>query len=78
MIFNDVSKHCQARGDVEMKKQWERPQLIVLVRSKPEENVLAACKGNVGGSPEDEDRNCIRYPIGGEYCDAGCLYLVGT
>ncbi|MBN2317497.1 MAG: hypothetical protein JXR49_00375 [Acidobacteria bacterium] len=27
------------------KKKWEKPQLIVLVRSRPEEAVLLACKG---------------------------------
>ena len=26
------------------KKEWTKPQLIVLVRNKPEEAVLAACK----------------------------------
>jgi hypothetical protein len=26
------------------KKRWERPQLIVLGRGTPEENVLTACK----------------------------------
>jgi hypothetical protein len=26
------------------KKQWTRPQLIVLDRGRPEENVLATCK----------------------------------
>jgi len=29
----------------ESKKAWVTPELIVLVRSKPEEAVLAACKG---------------------------------
>ncbi len=30
------------------KKQWSKPQLIVLGRGKPEENVLAGCKtGNL-------------------------------
>lgn len=28
----------------ESKKEWVTPELIVLVRSKPEEAVLAACK----------------------------------
>ena len=28
------------------KKHWEKPQLICLVRSKPEEMVLAQCKGS--------------------------------
>jgi len=27
------------------KKEWSEPELIVLVRSKPEEAVLTACKG---------------------------------
>ena len=26
-------------------KTWEKPQLIVLVRSKPEETLLFGCKG---------------------------------
>lgn len=26
------------------KKQWQKPELVVLVRNKPEEVVLAACK----------------------------------
>ncbi len=28
-----------------MKKVWQKPELVVLVRGKPEESVLAACKG---------------------------------
>ncbi len=27
------------------KKKWEKPKLIVLVRGKPEEGALGACKG---------------------------------
>ena len=27
-----------------MKKVWEKPRLTVLVRSRPEETVLSACK----------------------------------
>ncbi len=26
------------------KKPWEKPQLIILLRSKPEERILGACK----------------------------------
>jgi hypothetical protein len=33
-----------------MKKVWKKPQLIVLYRARPEENVLAICKG-VSNSP---------------------------
>jgi len=28
-----------------MRKTWKRPELVVLVRSKPEERVLDGCKG---------------------------------
>ncbi len=31
-------------------KKWQKPELIVLVRNKPEEAVLAACKGPMTGS----------------------------
>lgn len=29
-----------------MKKEWENPELIIISRSTPEENVLAHCKYN--------------------------------
>jgi hypothetical protein len=32
------------------KKQRQKPELIVLVRGKPEEAVLTACKGDFSGS----------------------------
>ncbi len=35
-----------------MKKAWEKPQLVVLVRGKPEESVLVTCKKAGGfGAP---------------------------
>ena len=34
-----------------LKKAWSKPELIVLVRGKPEETVLANCKG--GGTTVD-------------------------
>ena len=33
------------------KKTWERPQLIILARGTPEENVLAVCKTEHGLIP---------------------------
>ena len=42
------------------KKEWKEPELVVIVRCKPEESVLAACKanlrscGNEAGSPTVE------------------------
>ncbi len=45
------------------KKQWQKPELIVLVRSKPEEAVLQACKGysnsGVTGGPDAANLGCI-------------------
>lgn len=40
-----------------MKPQWEKPELIVLLRTRPEEAVLAACKtgGHAGAGGW---RNC--------------------
>ena len=41
------------------KLKWKKPQLIVLVRSKPEERVLSGCKIEfVGGGPEFTHREC--------------------
>ncbi len=43
-----------------MKKPWESPMLIVLVRSKPHEAVLTACKvaGVGANSPADTITGC--------------------
>lgn len=39
-------------------KAWRKPELIVLVRSKPEEGVLAACKFPASGGSNDAAWNC--------------------
>ena len=39
------------------KKQWSKPQLIVLGRGTPEENVLAGCKNSGTGGPGGKN-NC--------------------
>jgi hypothetical protein len=36
-----------------MKRMWEAPKLIVLVRSKPEESLILACKGGEFGGPNE-------------------------
>jgi hypothetical protein len=42
---------------------WEKPQLIVLGRSKPEEGVLAACKtNNYGTGPGSGEKHCFKWP----------------
>jgi hypothetical protein len=38
------------------KKEWSEPELIVLVRSNPEEAVLTACKLELSGGPNSEAR----------------------
>jgi hypothetical protein len=38
------------------KKVWQKPELIVLVRSKPEEAVLTACK--LSTSPNRTSAGC--------------------
>jgi hypothetical protein len=40
------------------KKQWTKPELIVLVRSKPEEAVLLACKYVGRGGPVSDVSEC--------------------
>ncbi len=35
-----------------MSKRWQKPELVVLVRGKAEESVLAACK-SLGSEPGD-------------------------
>jgi hypothetical protein len=43
------------------KKEWKSPELVVLVRSKPEEAVLAACKAGPAsgsGGPGAVDGGC--------------------
>ena len=43
----------------ENKKEWSEPELIVLVRSKPEEAVLTSCKyWEIGGSIQAVASGC--------------------
>jgi hypothetical protein len=41
-----------------MKKEWKKPQLVVLVRGSAEENVLDSCKIASTAGPYDSDGNC--------------------
>ena len=49
------------------KKKWQNPELIVLVRGKPEEAVLTACKGGMsaGWGTTDTDCSYTDQPAGG-------------
>ena len=55
------------------KKIWVMPELIVLVRSKPEEEVLAMCKSGgplgPGAGPSTNNNNCT-IPGCGANCSA--------
>ncbi len=42
----------------ESKKSWVEPELIVLVRSKPEEAVLTACKISSGDGQSTNNNGC--------------------
>ena len=51
-----------------MKKTWEKPKLIVLVRNDPQEAVLSYCKGNVTGMvagvvPSSSYASCQQTPV---------------
>jgi hypothetical protein len=54
-------------------KQWDKPQLIVLVRSKPEEAVLTACKPVGATGPNTNYSNCVNYD-----CTYVCEAEVGS
>ena len=59
--------------EVKVMGKWEKPELTVLARNKPEEAVLQACKTETGGGPSqslwpDEDSGFCEYP-GGAYDD---------
>ena len=44
------------------KNSWERPQLIVLGRSKPVEGVLAVCKDADRNTPGPNGKICTQAP----------------
>ena len=49
----------------EIKKVWEEPVIMILVRSKSEEAVLDSCKVHLTStSPNDDDTNCYKVNIG--------------
>lgn len=52
-----------------LNKAWETPQLIILARGMPEENVLTQCKAiQFTGTPLAADafqqNNCAKEPVG--------------
>jgi hypothetical protein len=58
------------KGGITMaKKKWKEPELIVMVRNKPEEAVLMACKADGIGGPTGQGAANCRSAAGG-LCDA--------
>lgn len=39
-----------------MKQPWRKPELVVLLRMRPNEVVLGDCKSQLGHGPEDTGR----------------------
>lgn len=39
-------------------KRWTKPELLVLMRNRPEEAVLFGCKGAVNKGPDYSDAKC--------------------
>ena len=46
-----------------MKKTWEKPKLIVLARSRPEEYIITACKLPLQAGPGDVENGCYIMPV---------------
>ena len=48
-------------GDVFMKKEWKKPQMVVVVRGSAEENVLIGCKlpSGMAALPMTYDMTCL-------------------
>jgi len=62
---------CEKRErELKTKKKWITPQLIVLVKGKPEEGVLANCKVWTTGYALDRvfNNGCMKDVIGGFTC----------
>ncbi|MBN2320701.1 MAG: hypothetical protein JXR49_16595 [Acidobacteria bacterium] len=57
---------------MEQCSKWEKPQLVELVRSRPEEAVLLACKGGGNQSAIAKTSKNLCYNQSGKYCTTIC------
>jgi len=63
--------------DEPTRRAWSKPELIVLVRSGPEESVLAACKNAAGAATEKGSENdCFSPPQ--TTCGNPCAAIQGS
>ena len=68
MFDFDIRSASGEKGDnLKMKKIWEKPKLIILVRGRPEESVLAGCKLTTVGGPNNVKAKC-NLKSGGNKC----------
>lgn len=57
-----------------MKKTWEKPKLIILLKGRPEELVLANCKGtSFAGGRNNQFNACLRIRF--FFCFGNCNAL---
>lgn len=59
-------------------KEWQKPELVVLVRSKPEEAVLAACKEDTSSSGANNQNSRCQSYAGYGSCNEACNTYTGT
>jgi len=60
-----------------MKKVWEKPKLVVLVRSKSEESVLAQCKIATTTGANEGKAGC-RVKVTGQCTGVECSTISAT
>jgi hypothetical protein len=66
MLDNVLRKGCK------MRKTWQKPKLVVLVRGRPEEFVLGPCKDSgvpaTPNGPAIEETDCIQNLVNCSVC----------
>jgi len=56
--LNERKTKMETEQKLQVKKEWETPELIILVRSKPEDAVLLECRIGQFGGYTDLDADC--------------------
>ena len=60
-MWYTIGNLAKGGQESEMKKPWQKPKLIVLVRGAPEERVLGACKTTSSAAmPSSEFEGCAQ------------------
>ena len=57
---------------MEQIQRWEKPQVVVLARNRPEEAVLLACKGGGNQSAVAKTSKNLCYTQSGKSCPTIC------